>query len=173
MQHKIIGESGEPVLPLSEWVFNYSRTEPLTHPEAWELQYERDVYRDEYNAVMKARGVDFIISPSYPGVAAVYGESHYWNYTAIWNVLDLPSVVFPSGLTVDPKLDALTEQDKKYKPRNETEEREWEKYQGPERYEGAPVALQVAGRHFKDEETLAAAKLIEEIIKDGKKVSKL
>ncbi|KAJ5810410.1 uncharacterized protein N7503_002628 [Penicillium pulvis] len=173
LQRKMIRESGEPVLPLSEWCFNYSRAVPLTHPEAWELQYERDVYRDDYNAVMKSRGVDFIISPTYTGVAAVYGESHYWNYTAIWNVLDLPSVVFPSGLTVDSKLDALTEQDQKYKPRNEVDEREWEKYQSPERYEGAPVALQVAGRHFKDEETLAAAKLIEEIIKNGKKVSKL
>ncbi|KAJ5778297.1 hypothetical protein N7520_001543 [Penicillium odoratum] len=173
LQRKVIRESGEPILPLTDWVFNYSRPDPLTHPEAWELQYQRDVYRDEYNAVLKSRGVDFIISPAYPGVAAVYGESHYWNYTAIWNVLDLPSVVFPSGIAVDSKLDALTEQDKKYKPRSEAEEREWGKYEGPERYEGAPVALQVAGKHFKDEETLAAAKLIEEIIKDGKKVSKL
>ncbi|KAJ5734292.1 hypothetical protein N7493_003078 [Penicillium malachiteum] len=173
LQRKIIRESGEPVLPLSDWVFNFSRSSPLSHPEAWELQHDRDVYRDDYNALMKSRGVDFILSPAFPGVAAVYGESHYWNYTAIWNVLDLPAAIFPSGLSVDPKLDALTEQDKKYKPRSEVDEREWEKYQGPERYEGAPIALQVTGRHFKDEETLAAAKLVEEVIKGEKKDSKL
>ncbi|KAJ5929614.1 hypothetical protein N7454_006564 [Penicillium verhagenii] len=173
LQRKIIGKSGEPVLPLTEWVFNFSRPVPLTHPEAWELQYERDVYRDEYNAIMKSRGVDFILSPAYPGVAAVYGESHYWNYTAIWNVLDLPSVVFPSGLIVDPKLDALSEKDKTYKPRNEADEREWKRYESTERYEGAPVALQISGKHFRDEETLAAAKLVEEIIKDRKTVPKL
>lgn len=173
LQRKMIRESGEPVLPLTDWVFNYSRPEPLTHPEAWELQYARDVYRDDYNALIKSRGVDFILSPTYPGVAAVYGESHYWNYTAIWNVLDLPSAVFPSGLIVDPQLDALSEKDKAYQPRNETDKREWKKYKGPERYEGAPVALQVTGRHFKDEETLAAAKLVEDILKDGKKQSKL
>lgn len=101
------------------------------------------------------------------------GESQYWNYTAIWNLLDLPSVVFPSGLTVDNELDALTEWDRKYVPRSEVDEREWVKYSGPERYEGAPVALQISGRHFKDEETLAAAKLVEEVIKDGRKASKL
>jgi Asp-tRNA(Asn)/Glu-tRNA(Gln) amidotransferase A subunit family amidase len=33
--------------------------------------------------------------------------------------------------------------------------------------------LQIAGRHFKDEETLAAAKIVEEIIKGGGKISKL
>lgn len=92
------------------------------------------------------------------------GESQYWNYTAIWNIADLPSAVFPSGLTVDPKLDVLTEHDKKYIPRDAVDEREWRKYQGPERYEGAPIGLQIAGRRFKDEETLAAAKLVEEIV---------
>lgn len=122
---------------------------------------------------MKRRGVDFILSPAYPAAAAVLGESHYWNYTAIWNVLDLPSAVFPSGLTVDPKLDALTGQDRKYVPRSEVDEREWRKYQGPERYEGASIALQIAGRHFKDEETLAAARVVEEIVRDGRKDSKL
>lgn len=94
------------------------------------------------------------------------GESQYWNYTAIWNLVDLPSVVFPSGITVDPKVDVLTEQDKKYVPRNEVDEREWRKYEAPERYEGASVGLQIAGRRFKDEETLAAAKVVEEIIRE-------
>lgn len=81
--------------------------------------------------------------------------------------------MFPSGLIVDNQLDALTEQDRKYVPRSDVDEREWLKYPGPERYEGAPVALQIAGRHFKDEETLAAAQLVEEVIKDGRKASKL
>lgn len=93
-------------------------------------------------------------------------ESQYWNYTAIWNLVDLPSVVFPSGITVDPKVDVLTEQDKKYVPRDEVDEREWRKYEDPERYEGASVGLQIAGRRFKDEETLAAAKVVEEIIRE-------
>jgi Asp-tRNA(Asn)/Glu-tRNA(Gln) amidotransferase A subunit family amidase len=121
---------------------------------------------------MKRRGVDFILSPTYPGVAAVMGESQYWNYTAVWNIVDLPSAVFPSGLTVDSRLDVLTEQDKGYVPRDEVDEREWRKYQGPERYEGAPVGLQISGRRFKDEETLAAAKVVEEIIgrKDDSKL---
>jgi amidase len=118
---------------------------------------------------MKSRGVDFILSPTYPGVAAVMGESQYWGYTAIWNIVDLPCAVFPSGLTVDPVADALTEEDRGYVPRGEVDEREWRKYRGPEVYEGAPVGLQISGRRFRDEETLAAAKLVEEIVRDGEK----
>jgi Asp-tRNA(Asn)/Glu-tRNA(Gln) amidotransferase A subunit family amidase len=122
---------------------------------------------------MASRGVDFIISPTYPGVAAVMGESQYWNYTAIWNLVDLPSVVFPSGLTVDPQLDGLGEEEMGYVARSEIEEREWRKYTGPERYEGAPVGLQLSGGRFEDERVLAAARVVEGVIRDGRKVNKL
>ncbi|CAG8272621.1 unnamed protein product [Penicillium salamii] len=163
-QRELLAQSGEPARPLTEWALSYSRSKPLTQAETWNLQEQREIYRDEYCGIMKSRGVDFILSPNYPGVAAVMGESQYWNYTAIWNIVDLPSATFPSGLTVDSKLDVLTENDKRYVPRDDVDEREWRKYQGPERYEGAPIGLQIAGRRFKDEETLAAAKVVEEII---------
>ncbi|KAJ5096176.1 hypothetical protein NUU61_005532 [Penicillium alfredii] len=165
LQRQLLHESGEPARPLTEWAFSYSQPTALSHQETWVLQEKRDIYRDEYNALLKRRGVDFILSPTHPAAAAVLGESQYWNYTAIWNVLDLPAAVFPSGLSVDPVLDALLAQDRRYQPRNEADEREWRKYPSPERYEGAPVALQIAGRRFKDEETLAAARVVEEIVR--------
>ncbi|PKY05612.1 fatty-acid amide hydrolase [Aspergillus campestris IBT 28561] len=164
-QRNLLATSGEPALPLTEWAFSYSRPTPLTISETWTLNTQRDTYRDEYHALMKSRNVDFILSPAYVGVAAVMGESHYWNYTAIWNILDQPAVVFPSGLFVDPALDAV---DEAYQPRGEVDAREWAKY-APERYEGAPVGLQLTGKHFRDEETLAAAGLVKGVL-DGTKV---
>ncbi|GIJ88367.1 hypothetical protein Asppvi_007287 [Aspergillus pseudoviridinutans] len=159
-QRTVLSQSGEPLLPLTEWAFAYSRASPLTIPENWALNYKRDCYRDEYHALMKFRGVDFILCPVYVGAAAVMGESQYWNYTAIWNILDYPGVVFPSGLVVDPELDPV---DGGYRPRSEVDAREWAKYR-PERYEGAPIGLQLVGKHFKDEETLAAAGLVSDIV---------
>ncbi|KAL2866870.1 ESCRT-II subunit protein VPS36 [Aspergillus lucknowensis] len=138
-QRALLRQTGEPALPLTEWAFRYSRPAPLTIAENWELNDQRDVYRDEYHALMKSRGVDFILCPAYVGAAAVLGESHYWNYTAIWNILDQPAAVFPSGLHVDPKLDV---QDNSYRPRNAIDEREWKKYV-PEWYTGAPIGLQL------------------------------
>ncbi|KAL3441250.1 amidase signature domain-containing protein [Aspergillus insuetus] len=140
-QRALMAETGEPILPLTEWAFQYSRSAPLTVAENWELNFQRDVYRDEYHALMKSRGVDFILCPAYVGAAAVLGESHYWNYTSIFNVLDQPAVVFPSGLAVDSTLDAV--KDSEYQPRSAIDDREWKKY-APERYVGAPIGLQLA-----------------------------
>lgn len=72
---------------------------------------------------MKEKGVDFILCPAYVGAGVLQGGAKYWNYTAIWNILDQPAVVLPSGINVDkvvdqPKLD--------YKPRNKKDEEEWE-----------------------------------------------
>ncbi|GAQ07706.1 putative amidase C550.07 [Aspergillus lentulus] len=159
-QRTILSQSGEPILALTEWAFAYSRGSPLTIPENWALNCQRDAYRDAYHALMKSRAVDFILCPVYVGAAAVMGEAQYWNYTAIWNILDYPGVVFPSGLIVDPALDLV---DGGYRPRSEVDAREWAKYR-PERYEGAPIGLQLVGQRFKDEETLAAAGLVSDIV---------
>ncbi|RAL13671.1 putative glutamyl-tRNA(Gln) amidotransferase subunit A [Aspergillus homomorphus CBS 101889] len=168
LQRTLITASGEPTLPLTSWAFHYSKPNPLTVAEAWNLNAQRDIYRDEYQALMRSRGVDFILCPAYVGVAAVLGESHYWNYTAIWNILDQPAVVFPSGLFV--RKDELADEGKEYEPRaNGVDEQEWAKWTvaGAERYEGAPVGLQLVGKHFKDEETLAAAGLVSEVLSDA------
>lgn len=121
---------------------------------------KREKYRADYHALMKARGVDFILSPTYVGVAPELGTSHYWNYTAIWNILDQPTAVFPTGLFQHPEIDKA---ESSYVPRNAEDEREFAKYV-PEKFEGAPICLQFTGKHFKDEETLAAAKIVSDII---------
>jgi amidase len=160
-QRGLVAESGEPLLPLTEWAFNYSRKEPLTIGENWDYNVKREKYRADYHALMKSRGVDFILSPTYVGVASELSTSQYWNYTAIWNILDQPTVVFPSGLYQDPAID---EKEEGYTPRSEVEKREFEKYADPEVFRGAPIALQFTGKHFRDEETLAAAKVVAEIV---------
>lgn len=73
---------------------------------------------------MKDRGVDFILCPAYVGVAAKCGTPQYWHYTTIWNILDQPSITFPTGLHVDPTVDVV---DADYKPRSATDEREYKK----------------------------------------------
>lgn len=71
---------------------------------------------------MKERGVDFILCPAYVGAAPLNGAPKYWNYTAIWNILDLPSAVLPSGLRCDRTVDI---KEGGYTPRNEMDEEEW------------------------------------------------
>lgn len=77
-----------------------------------------------YHRLMKERGVDFILCPTYVGVAAELGTPQYWSYTAIWNILDQPAVIFPTGLKADPALDHV---EADYTPRSPTDEREYKK----------------------------------------------
>ncbi|BAE65447.1 amidase signature domain-containing protein [Aspergillus flavus] len=164
-QKTLISQTNEPILPLTKWAFSYAHPTPLSIAEAWALNVARDEYRDEYHARMKDMGVDFILCPAYVGVAPVLYEAQYWNYTAVWNVLDLPAVVFPSGMVAE-EGDVGGEKKDGWVARNEVEEREWKKWWvDPGRFVGAPVGLQVVGKHFKDEETIAAAKVVEEVIR--------
>ncbi|KAF6835323.1 fatty-acid amide hydrolase [Colletotrichum plurivorum] len=121
---EILKEGGEPVADLTEWAFAYSKPEPLSIRENWELNVRRDAFRDAYHRAMRERGVDFILCPAYVGVAARLGEAQYWHYTTIWNILDQPSITFPTGLYVDPAIDVV---EKDYTPRSDEDEREYKK----------------------------------------------
>ncbi|CAI6097678.1 unnamed protein product [Clonostachys chloroleuca] len=159
-QRDLLAQGGEPIAFLTEWAFSVARPEPISVAENWELNVRRDAYRDAYHQIMKDRGVDFILCPAYIGAAATLGSGQYFHYTSIWNILDQPCVTFPTGLKVDPKLDIVDEQ---YKPRSKADKREYDKYI-PERFAGAPIALQIVGKHFQDEEIVAATELVSKIV---------
>jgi amidase len=133
-QKAILEESGEPLLPLTQWALSYGKV--MTVPENWEFNVLRENYRAKYHATMKERGVDFILCPTYLGVASEQGTAQYWLYTAIWNILDQPAVVFPSGLHVDQTLDKI---ETDYKPRSDAEKKEYDRY-APEKFVDAPIA---------------------------------
>lgn len=118
-------KTGEPVLPLTLHALDFARKSgkvPLSVGDNWALNVQREAYRREHHALMKERGVDFILGPTYPGAGVLQGGPKYWNYTAIWNILDLPSSVLPSGLVCDKAVDV---KDADYKPLNATDEEEW------------------------------------------------
>ncbi|GJN72266.1 hypothetical protein PLICBS_006338 [Purpureocillium lilacinum] len=153
--------SGEPWLPLTKEAF--TRARKMTAAETWTVNLEREAYRTEYRMLMKEQGVDFILCPAYLGVAAEPNEARYSAYTAIWNILDMPGVVFPTGLKVDPDLDGI---ETDYKPRSAQDEFEYRAY-APEKFVDAPIGLQLVGNRFCDEETVAASKILETIIRSS------
>ncbi|KAF5643646.1 general amidase [Fusarium sp. NRRL 25303] len=141
-QKELLEKGGEPIAPLSDYIFNFSPPRPLTIQENWAFNVKRDTLREQYHKIMKDRGVDFILCPAYVGPAAKLGDGHYIPYTAIWNLLDQPAVAFPTGLKVE-----LTDTPySDFKPRSAEEEREYNKY-SPEEYAEAPLALQIVDTH--------------------------
>jgi amidase len=166
--------SGEPILPLSEFALQYAKQMNIL--ENWKLNVERDWYRDMSHKLMQERGVDVILCPTYVGAAAEHETAHYWLYTSIWNLLDQPGVVFPSGLKVDDELDPINDT---FQPLNEIDSKEQKKYD-PRKFVDAPLAYQLVswfldlfltwltwqiGKHFRDEELVATAKHLEAIIR--------
>jgi amidase len=133
-QKAILAESGEPWLPLTHWALENNKV--MTVPENWAYNVLRENYKTKYHAIMKEKGVDFILCPAYIGVATEQGTAQYTLYGSIWNILDHPAVVFPSGLYVDQALDKI---ETEYKPRNDDDKREYDKY-APEKFIDAPIA---------------------------------
>jgi amidase len=106
----IISRSGEPWLPLTEWIIKQNQcVKDLTREELEYWLEEREEYKIEYNQAWNTTGiwndengqwenaVDVIICPVGPGVATRHRTAKYWPYTAIWNLLDYPALSFPHG----------------------------------------------------------------------------
>jgi amidase len=137
---------------------------PFTAANHSQRTAERESYRTAYaqawSATADADGdgqeVDVILCPPSFGAAPPHGQSKYWGYTANWNILDYPGVVFPVT-TVDPQKDP---RDVDYQPKNAEDKFCYELYD-PEVYANAPVGLQIVGRRQYDEKVLAALKEIE------------
>lgn len=118
-------ESGEPPLASTRHTFkmeNKSDKIPITAHDTSALSQEREIYQREHDALMKERGVDFILGPAYVGAAAIQGGAKYAHYTSIWNILDLPAVVLPSGVTCGKNVDI---RDETYRARSDIDEEEW------------------------------------------------
>ena len=156
-----IEASGEPWRPLSKFILKDNPwVKKLTVEEIWHWTMKREGYKTEYAKVWNdtATGtnetgelegiVDVILCPVGPGAAPPLDCARYWGYTAQWNLLDYPGLVFPVT-KVDPTIDVV---DHDYKPMNEKDEYNHQLWQsGPDKYKGAPVSLQLVGRRYEDE----------------------
>lgn len=95
-------------------------------------------------------GIDFLISSCSANVADLKPQLTYWNYTCMWNFIDSPNVVFRIGLTYDPVVDIKGPSNN---PDFHTED-----------YVNAPIAFQLTGFRFKDEEVVQRVKLLDAVL---------
>ncbi|KAK8196059.1 hypothetical protein M8818_007211 [Zalaria obscura] len=91
-----------------------------------------------------------------PGTAPLIDTAKYWGYTSQWNILDYPALVFPTGLSADPKIDG---KEASYQPRNEQDAYNQQIYE-PEKYTDAPISLQLVGRRCRPSSDKVRAKPI-------------
>ncbi|KAG0679979.1 hypothetical protein C6P42_005336 [Pichia californica] len=164
-QLSLLKLSGEPILKLSHYILE----EGSGYKGQTAAEYQgdtgiRDLNRTAYLKKMEELDVDFILCPVYASVAPLPETVHYWGYTNLWNILDFPNVIFPTGLKCDPLLD---KPDSTYVPRNDYEKYEHALYdEDVTKFVGAPINLQLTGKRWFDEELVKASKVVAEIIEN-------
>lgn len=85
------------------------------------------------------------------------------NYTAIYNLLENPTVTLPVT-KADQSIDFGQSN---YKPINEDDENNHRMYD-PELFHGMPVALQLVGLPYAEEHLLGVADIVDKIMHDGR-----
>ncbi|KAI0012464.1 amidase [Xylariaceae sp. FL0662B] len=183
-----LAASGEPWRPLSKFILlDNPHMREHTIASLWEALGERNAYRARYaqlwnetvvptghnnnnnndnSGEAEAAVVDAILCPVLPGAAAKLDTSRYWGYTAHWNLLDYPALVFPVGADrvaePDPGREALYAYPPDYEPRGDADRYNWDLWRehGAEGYRDAPISLQLVGRRYDDEKLFEVLKVV-------------
>ncbi|KAH7928662.1 amidase [Leucogyrophana mollusca] len=160
---KMLKDGGEDILPLGEWAIGEHLVKDHDAIGMWQLHDKCNSFRREYSDYWNMTGCDVVLCPPFLGTASRHDTAKYWGYTAIWNLLDYPGAVFPSGLTADPSIDVPPSS---FSPMSEKDAESHQFYaEDPRLFEGAPVSLQLVAKRFNDGLLLAAQKIVEDIIR--------
>lgn len=164
MQRVLLAGSGEPLKKLTKWALSYGHGSKMyTVAENRQLNIIRDQLKQEYTDWMNDNKVDFIISPVYNNVAPRPEEVYNWSYTALFNLIDFPTLTVQTGLFQDPSIDKWGDDHASYEFRSPLEELEHASYD-PNKFVGAPIAFQLTGRRYFDEDVVAAGKTIVDLL---------
>ncbi|KAJ7199641.1 amidase signature domain-containing protein [Mycena pura] len=153
--------TGEPILPLTEWAITLPAVKNHTIDELWHLNLRREALRREFLQHYNSQEVDVVLCPVGPGPAPPLGTAKYWGYTNVWNFVDYPAAVFPTGLHADQLLDV-----------KDTTIRTWmsnadmaiSTSYDPKDFAGAPLSLQLVSRRFADETVVQALREIAKVL---------
>ncbi|KAK3319023.1 amidase signature domain-containing protein [Apodospora peruviana] len=144
-----LAKTGEPMFPLTEWTLkNVDPNVELPPSGLLKQRVDRDNFRMGFAQHWTSQDVDILICPAFVGPACEHETAFYWNYTAFFNYVDCPGVVFPTPIKALKKgEEGYPEEFKEPLGEQDTHIREmWDKGD----FEGAPVALQVVARKYHD-----------------------
>ncbi|CAG8425163.1 unnamed protein product [Penicillium salamii] len=141
-----------------------SSGEPLL--EELILQQSKTEYQRNYMRRWREAGLDALITPVQPWVSfkpKVWAQSkQYLGYTAHWNLCNFAALTIPvtTAMAKSPSLEKVMSSWQNYKPRNESDQFNWENFD-PELIRGMPVGIQIIGGHYGEEKAVATAKAVE------------
>jgi amidase len=155
-----IMSTGEPVLPLSDWI--WKDAEPhgmLDAEEVNDLRADRDKFRYDFADSWNEQEVDIVIGPAFVGPACAHDTAFYWTYTSLYNFVDYPGVVVPTPIKTETKEKYAAD----YRPLSEKCEKVRELWENSN-FKGAPIDLQIVARRYHDNELFGALALLKDIL---------
>ena len=156
----ILQAGNEPAAPLMQWLIDGTKNKTHTIAETWKLNALRNELQIAYAAQWNEAGIDVLLCPTNPAGASAHGESTYWGYSSVFNILDYSAAVFPVG-SVN-KDDSWTKYPRS-KPVMGEEDARFEGYFGDDgatKYTDAPVSLQLVTRRYREEGLLGMVEMI-------------
>jgi amidase len=163
---------GEPFIPHVERLINRGRA--ISVYDYWQLNKRKvglqQAYLDKWDSIRSPESgamADVVIMPPMPHSAVPHGGCQWVGYTKVWNVLDYPALVIPSGKVE--KGDA--HEPWSFEPRGQADEwnqKLWEKNKCEMASLGLPIGVQIVGRRFEEEKVLAVGKVLDSLVRLGK-----
>lgn len=165
---KELERTGEPWRPE---MGAYRDAEPMSVHDMWNLQTERTAFQNSNLDRWNASGLDALLLPTMPYVTHKHNGSRHGMsnlnpesrirmvelipefivaYTAVFNILDVSAVSFPTGLTVDKEIDVIGQD---YEPWSDTCQAINEEYDAI-LLDGMPISLQLVARKLEEEKVL-------------------
>jgi amidase len=159
----ILAAGNEPATPLMKWILKKGSPKAHSAAESWKLNSLRNTLQISYAAQWNAAGIDAILCPANASVASAHGESTYWGYSSVFNILDYSAAIFPVGTVKG--TDTWNRYPRFSKEHLSEEDARFEGYYeaGPEKYKDAPVCLQLVTRRYREEILL---EIVERVVKD-------
>lgn len=158
----------EPEQPLIEGMLVGKPEDKLDVAQRQALARKILDYKQMYAQKMLESGVDAIIAPVLPWVGYKPKQwvvsNQYVGYSAHWNLLDYSALAVPTGVFADKELDSVEACPgwKEYSPKNKSDEFNHQQYD-LDLVEGMPIGLQIVTGHYKEEQAVMVAGVLEEL----------
>ncbi|KAH7113544.1 acetamidase [Dactylonectria macrodidyma] len=155
-----IQATGEPLHPLSEWIWKDEAPKGMQDAQAVTLARRyRDDFRCDFAKSWNEQDVDVVIGPAFVGPASAHNTAYYWTYTSLYNFVDYPGVVIPTPI----KATAADQYDAGYVPLSHACKHVKELWESSN-FEDAPINLQLVGRKYHDNELFGALEILKDIL---------
>ncbi|KAJ1035276.1 hypothetical protein NDA13_000696 [Ustilago tritici] len=196
--HLVAKSTGEPLLPLTQYILSQPfvrsatadleadssnnaaspKLDEMSVTELWAAVRAREAFRKEFLKRWNELELDCLLCPVQGNVAPRPGMIKYWGYTSVFNLVDYPGLVFPSGFKADARMDEEYEEKERSSHaefgHTSKKKGEWlsdfdkdnmQEYQQHRAvFDNAPVGLQLIGRRYKDEELIKYTELLQHLV---------